>query len=293
MSGRTPAPPRQTLVATGRFHDLRPVYVRSRGLWLPASFQLRDLDAYAFVDASGPANRGRWWGVVAALGNPALIKMRRGMRKLKRRFSKYVDPVTHEWKSRKMPDDAIVAAVDFLDQSDFLSVGYPIPSPDHPDLADLPGHLVHTLDGLHARRGGRLETKVRRARDRLHSFIVQRVRNTLNHFKFVSIVALMQRTVDALAAKGHVRRLRRFTMYVDRENFPAPSECAWGLKWFVAATLQGAGMAPAINGNSPFESPFAGSVRVRVSCDSKRHSGIQFADCVAQAERRRLLRYFV
>ncbi len=114
--------------------------------------------------------------------------------------------------------------------------------------------------------------------------------NPKNRHKFVSLMMLTTQIASHIAAEIVAARLKRATLYVDNEDFRMPRECAWLIKWYFAAALQGSGMHAKLSGNSPFETAFRGNIRTRVNCRSERYAGIQFADIVARAGRRRLFR---
>ncbi|MCZ6760015.1 MAG: hypothetical protein O7D29_06535 [Gemmatimonadetes bacterium] len=260
-------------------------------LWLPQHARTADIDGRIYVDASGSADRDRWWGAIVVLDDSKLPMMRRALRSLKLRFATLVDSRLNEVKGAKLPDTAIVDTIVPLAREGVICFGYPVPQFDTPDMNAAHSHLQRFISSI--RPNPRLSDarRIRRLSARMDRYVTNALNNPQNQHKLLSVLALSNRISTELGRRRIAPRLRTARLYIDEENFPAAQECAWVLKWWFAAALQGCGMGRQITGGSPKETPCRGAVQVRAKCKSHRFVGIQLADIVAQGERRNLLRW--
>lgn len=245
--------------------------------------------ARIYLDAVGRANEVRTWGALAAVGDS-------GHKTVEKVMSGAVDRNGHlceesgELKGKALPDSEITRVAQELNGSDVFFWGIPVRDKDSELMVSVRRMFIEGLRALRPHRGRKdwrdLETRKRN----LVKYLDLDLKD-VNQHKYLCIALHATQLVELLAARDRVKRLTEVEVMIDRENFPNPSFCAWGLKWWIAAQLQGRGMHYSLNGNAPHETCSEGNVRVNADADSKSSSGLQLVDILAQGVFRKVPGY--
>lgn len=241
---------------------------------------------YLYIDAMGRSREARVWGGLIVIGDQENQFLSYTLDHLKAVNSGLLDPKTRELKGSSMPPAQLVSALQLI--RGHRVYFWSRPTPGYRDLPVLNFHAdtIGFLDSLFANKrcANWKSTELRR------TWLTSLLRSlTPHHFtKFMSLVATSHHLVDFLHSNSFGPYIGQVHLLADDEGFPRPLECAWALKWFVTAQLQGAGMSSRLTGDAVLEEPDEGSVRLCLHCNSADVPGIQYADILIHGAVRRL-----
>ncbi len=245
------------------------------------------MHADLYIDAVARAEEERTWGALAAVGQAGADQVASVVSDLKSRNHTLLETTTGELKGKVLPDAEIRYACDRLQGSSVFFWGQRYPDSAAPVMEEVRNLLVLALRSQRANRDREGWEEIERL-SREQADYLSRDLKEVNLNKFVSILVHGEGIVKMLAARGIVSNLTSVNIVVDRENFPSPAVCAWGLKWWYGAKLQAYGMSLKLTGDVPFEKANEGAIRLSVEGDSKLSAGLELVDILSHGSRREL-----
>jgi hypothetical protein len=247
------------------------------------------LAAFLYFDAGGSADQDRTWGGLAAIGKDENNYLASALNTLKERNPKEVDKSSGELKGGDLRSRELVFALGQIRGHKMVFRGRRIPAPDSDQrLVEIQRGFPAMIESLSVNPKQRRRDELLKLKSRLVAYLRDVQSNKVNTHKYFSVLVEFNRLIDAIGKTGEGPNLKEVFVYVDNESFKVPEECAWGLKWFIAACLQAIGMSNKLNGNAPNEEAEEGAVQLKVDCDSAKYPGIQYVDILLQGVKRDL-----